>query len=323
LTDIDVKKQCISDNFAIYNSDCIEGMRALPDEVIDIVLTSPPYQNLYVYSNVVNDVGNSSTDEEFYHHFEHVIKEIYRILKPGRIAAIDCMNVPAMKERDGYIGLKDFRGDIIRAFQKVGFIYHSEHCMWKDPLIEATRTKSLGLMHKQLCKDSTRCRAGLPQYIVGMMKPGENKNPVKHEEGLDSFYGENEPKKGVMSHERWRRYASPVWMDVSFTDTLNAAAARDGNDERHICAMSLDAVARCIELWSNPGDIVLDPFVGIGSSVYQALLMGRRGIGFELKDSYYQQAVLNCKRAESNAKTPQVGLDKWVSTNNEQRTLEV
>lgn len=323
MTDTVVKKQCAGENFNLYNSDCIEGMRALPDEVIDIVLTSPPYQNLYVYSNVVNDVGNSSTDEEFYQHFEHVIKELFRILKPGRIAAIDCMNVPAMKERDGYIGLKDFRGDIIRAFQKVGFIYHSEHCMWKDPLIEATRTKSLGLMHKQLCKDSTRCRAGLPQYIIGMMKPGENKNPVKHEEGLDSFYGENEPKKGVMSHERWRRYASPVWMDVSFTDTLNASAARDGNDERHICAMSLDAVARCIELWSNPGDIVLDPFVGIGSSVYQALLMGRRGVGFELKDSYYQQAVLNCKRAESNAKTPQVGLDKWVSTNNEQKTLEV
>lgn len=323
MTDAVVKKQCAGENFNLYNSDCIEGMRALPDEVIDIVLTSPPYQNLYVYSNVVNDVGNSSTDEEFYQHFEHVIKEIFRILKPGRIAAIDCMNVPAMKERDGYIGLKDFRGDIIRAFQKVGFIYHSEHCMWKDPLIEATRTKSLGLMHKQLCKDSTRCRAGLPQYIIGMMKPGENKNPVKHEEGLDSFYGENEPKKGVMSHERWRRYASPVWMDVSFTDTLNASAARDGNDERHICAMSLDAVARCIELWSNPGDIVLDPFVGIGSSVYQALLMGRRGIGFELKDSYYQQAVLNCKRAESNAKAPQVGLDKWVSTAKEQKTLEV
>jgi DNA modification methylase len=323
LTDTVVKKQCAGENFNLYNSDCIEGMRAFPDEVIDIVLTSPPYQNLYVYSNVVNDVGNSSTDEEFYQHFEHVIKEIFRILKPGRIAAIDCMNVPAMKERDGYIGLKDFRGDIIRAFQKVGFIYHSEHCMWKDPLIEATRTKSLGLMHKQLCKDSARCRAGLPQYIVAMAKPGENTNPVKHEDGLDSFYGENEPKSGVMSHERWRRYASPVWMDVSFTDTLNAHAARDGADERHICAMSLDAVARCIELWSNPGDIVLDPFVGIGSSVYQALLMGRRGIGFELKDSYYQQAVLNCKRAESDARAPQVGLDQWVGTASGQSKLEV
>jgi hypothetical protein len=218
------------------------------------------------------------------------------------------MNVPAMKERDGYIGLKDFRGDIIRAFQEQGFIFHSEHCVWKDPLIEAVRTKALGLMHKQLCKDSSRCRAGIPQYLLAFRKPGDNENLVSHPDGLEYFAGEDEPTKGVLAHERWRRYASPVWMDVRQGNTLNARAAREEDDERHVCPMSLDIIERALQLWTNPGDIVVDPFNGVGSSGYQALKMKRRYLGIELKESYYHQAVKNLLRAEEDEKTDQTEL---------------
>jgi hypothetical protein len=242
-------------------------------------------------------MGNTKNDDDFMTGFSFLVDELFRLIKPGRIIAVDCMNVPMMKERDGNIGLKDFRGWLIQTFVKKGFIFHSEHCMWKDPLIEATRTKALGLMHKQLCKDSAMCRAGIPQYIVSFRKPGENKTPVKHQNGLDSFHGENQPTTGNLSHERWRRYASPVWMDINFNNTLNFRAARHESDERHICPMSLDAIARCMTLWSNPGDVVLSPFAGVGSEGYQALMMDRKFIGVELKPSYYAEAVKNMKRA--------------------------
>lgn len=194
--------------------------------------------------------------------------------------------------------------------QDAGFIYHSQVVIWKDPVVAMQRTKALGLLWKQLKKDSCRSRQGLPDYVVTFRKPGDNPEPVGHT-----------PEEYPV--EKWQKIASPVWMDINQSRTLQKESAREDSDERHVCPLQLEVIERCIELWSNPGDIVLDPFVGIGSSVYQALLMGRRGIGFELKDSYYQQAVLNCKRAESNAKTPQVGLDRWVSTNKEQQTLEV
>jgi DNA modification methylase len=210
------------------------------------------------------------------------------------------MNIPAMKERDGYIGLKDFRGDVIRAFQKFGFIFHSEHCAWKDPLIEATRTKALGLMHKQLCKDSARSRAGIPQYLLAFRKDGENPEPVAHIDGLTEFCGENPPIHGNLSHERWRRYASPVWMDINFSNTLNAKAARDNEDERHVCPMALDLIERAIQLWSNPGDVVFDPFSGVGSTGYQAIKMGRKFVGSELKQSYFAQACKNIESAKAN-----------------------
>lgn len=231
-------------------------------------------------------------------------------MMPGRDMSVHCMDLPTSKQRDGIIGLKDFRGILIRIMQDVGFIYHSQVCIWKDPVVAMQRTKALGLLWKQLKKDSAMSRQGLPDYVLTFRKPGENPEPVSHT-------AEDYPVG------KWQQIASPVWMDIVQGDTLQRESARSEADEKHVAPLQLEVIERCIELWSNPGDIVLDPFVGIGSSVYQALLMGRRGIGFELKDSYYQQAVLNCKRAESNAKTPQVGLDKWVSTNNEQRTLEV
>ena len=235
---------------------------------------------------------------------------------PGRLLSFHCIDIPLMKSRNGVIGLKDFPGELIRIFTNAGFIYHSKVVIWKDPLIEATRTKSLGLMHKQLCKDSAMCRQGLPDYLITMRKPGENPEPIAHPDGMDRFFGENEPEgiKGirptpdpekyakkekynevpVYSHQVWRRYASPVWMDIRQSNTLNAKNARDEKDERHICPLQLDVIARAIELWSNPGDIVFTPFLGIGSEAYQAILMGRRAMGIELKESYFNDAVVNC-----------------------------
>jgi len=221
---------------------------------------------------------------------------------------VHCVDIPAMKERDGYIGMKDFSGDLIRAFLRSGFIYHSRHLIWKDPLIEATRTKALGLMHKQLCKDSAMSRSGLPDYLLGFRKPGENGEPVVHPEGLSKYCGSNDPGgDGIKrSHNIWRAYASPVWMDVRQTRTLDARPGRDPEDEKHLCPLQLDTIERAIMLWSNPGDTVLTPFMGIGSEVYGAVLNGRRGVGVELKPSYYNQAAKNIEDAVHAANTDDV-----------------
>lgn len=285
------------DAWTLYHADCVEVLRGLPDASVDLACFSPPYINLYVYSRSNRDVGNSATDAKFWAHFGFVIDELARVMRRGRIVAVDCMNVPAMKGRDGHIGLKDFRGDIIRAFERRGFIFHSEHCAWKDPLVEATRTKALGLMHKQLCKDSAMSRAGIPQYVLAFRQPGANHAPIAHPTGLEYFAGEDPPTHGVLSHERWRRYASPVWTDIDFSKTLNGAAARDVDDERHICPMALDLIERVVHLWSNPGDVILDPFAGIGSTGHVALQRGRRFVGCELKRSYYEQAARNLEGA--------------------------
>lgn len=297
---MNILDQAQGENWTLANGDCIEVLNSLPENSIHLSIFSPPYASLYTYSNSDRDLGNSVNDDQFYEHFAHVVAGLHRVTKPGRIVCVDVMNIPAMKERDGYIGLKDFRGDVIRAFQKAGFIFHSEHCAWKDPLIEATRTKALGLMHKQLCKDSTRSRAGIPQYLLAFRKDGENLEPVAHIDGLTEFCGENPPIHGNLSHERWRRYASPVWMDINFSNTLNAKAARDNEDERHVCPMALDLIERAIQLWSNPGDVVFDPFSGVGSTGYQAIKMGRKFIGSELKQSYFAQACKNIESAKAN-----------------------
>jgi DNA modification methylase len=297
---MNILNQAQGENWTLANGDCIEVLNSLPENSIHLSIFSPPYASLYTYSNSDRDLGNSVNDDQFYEHFAHVVAGLHRVTKPGRIVCVDVMNIPAMKERDGYIGLKDFRGDVIRAFQKAGFIFHSEHCAWKDPLIEATRTKALGLMHKQLCKDSTRSRAGIPQYLLAFRKDGENPEPVAHIDGITEFCGENPPIHGNLSHERWRRYASPVWMDINFSNTLNAKAARDNEDERHVCPMALDLIERAIHLWSNPGDVVFDPFSGVGSTGYQAIKMGRKFVGSELKQSYFAQACKNIESAKAN-----------------------
>ena len=295
-----VLDQRSGDNWCIWNADCVEVVNSLPENSLHLSIFSPPYASLYTYSNSDRDMGNSASDEQFYEHFDFLIAGLHRATMPGRLVVVDVMNIPAMKERDGFIGLKDFRGDVIRAFQKAGFIFHSEHCAWKDPLIEATRTKALGLMHKQLCKDSTRSRSGIPQYLLAFRKDGENPEPVAHQNGLEYFVGENEPVSGTLSHERWRRYASPVWMDINFSNTLNAKAAREAEDERHVCPMALDLIERAIHLWSNPGDVIFDPYSGIGSTGYMAIKTGRKFVGSELKTAYFNQAVKNIGQARES-----------------------
>ncbi len=270
--------------------DCVERTRELADESIHFSVFSPPFASLYTYSNSERDMGNSKDDAEFAAHFRFLVEELYRVLIPGRLVSFHCMNLPTSKERDGVIGIRDFRGELIRAFQDAGFIYHSEVVIWKDPVTAMQRTKALGLLHKQLKKDSCMSRQGIPDYLVTMRKPGDNPEPVTHT-------NETFPVR------LWQNYASPVWMDINPSDTLQYRAARDNNDERHICPLQLPVIERAIELWSNPGDTVLSPFAGIGSEGYVAVKTGRRFIGIELKPSYYEQARRNLMHAESEVKS--------------------
>lgn len=301
---MNVINQSYGKNWQLYHGDSCEVIRGIPDNTIGFSIFSPPFSSLYTYSNSERDMGNSKDDEQFMHHFgSFLVPELLRVTMPGRLVAFHCSNLPAMRERDGYIGLKHFRGRLIDMFIAAGFIFHSEHVIWKDPLIEATRSKSLGLMHKQLIKDSTRSRAGIPDYLIAMRKPGDNPSPVSHQHGLTGFVGENPPIGGVQSHEIWRRYASPVWMDINQSNTLQKESAREHNDERHICPLQLDVIERALVLWSNPKDIVLSPFAGIGSEGFQSIRMGRKFIGIELKESYYNQAALNLKSAETQQET--------------------
>jgi DNA modification methylase len=298
-----ILNQTIKPKYAIYNGDCIEVMRDLPDESVHFSVFSPPFADLYCYSDSPMDLGNCKNYDEFFVHFGFVVEQLARIIKPGRNCAVHCMDIPAMKERDGFIGIKDFSGDIIRLFQKHGFVYHSRHTIWKDPLIEATRTKALGLMHKQLQKDSTRSRAGLPDYLLAFRNAGENTIPVTHPEGLESYAGSDEMPRadGIKrSHNIWRAYASPVWMDIRQTNTLNAKTAREADDEKHLCPLQLDVIERALTLWSNPGEVVFTPFMGVGSEVYGAVLNGRKGMGAELKTAYYNQAVRNLAEVENH-----------------------
>lgn len=291
--------QEITSKYAIYNGDCVEVMKSLPSSTIDMALFSPPFADLYCYSDSPRDLGNCKNYDEFFVHFGFVVEELARLIKSGRHCVVHCMDIPAMKERDGYMGIKDFSGDIIRLFQKHGFVYHSRHTIWKDPLIEATRTKALGLMHKQLQKDSTLSRAGLPDYLLCFRNRGKNLIPVSHADGLTTYCGSNDPTKGLTgikkSHNIWRAYASPVWMDIRQTKTLNARPAREQDDEKHLCPLQLDTIERACVLWSNPGETILTPFMGVGSEVYGAVINGRRAIGIELKSSYYRQAESNLR----------------------------
>jgi DNA modification methylase len=300
---VEIINQEISENYAIYNADCCEAIQEIPDNSVGLSLFSPPFADLYSYSNSERDMGNCKNYDEFFQHFGILIKQLHRIMMSGRIVAVHCMDIPSMKEKDGVIGIKDFSGDIIRAFQREGFVYHSRTLIWKDPLIEATRTKALGLMHKQLCKDSSMSRSGLPDYVLAFRKTGDNPEPIQHPEGLTKYSGSKDiAGNGVKrSHNIWRAYASPVWMDIRQTNTLNKKGARDNDDEKHICPLQMDVIDRCVTLWSNYGDVVFTPFMGIGSEVVGAIQMGRRGVGVELKSSYYNQAKKNIHKSESES----------------------
>lgn len=281
MDEIRVKDQAITERYALYNGDSCEILRGIPENSVHFEIYSPPFASLYTYSNSERDLGNCRTKSEFFRHFEFIIRELYRVLMPGRVMAVHCMNLPTSKERDGFIGIEDFRGELIRAFQTAGFLYHSEVCIWKDPVIAMQRTKALGLLHKQLKKDSCMSRQGIPDYLVVMRKPGENPERVTHTN--ESF-----------PVDIWQRYASPIWTDINPSDTLQASSARDEKDEKHICPLQLTVIRRALNLWTNPGDTVLSPFMGIGSEGVVSLQGGRRFVGVELKPTWYAQAVKNC-----------------------------
>lgn len=296
---MDCVDKYIGNGCALYNGDSIELIKAFPDESMHFEIYSPPFSSLYTYSNSDRDLGNSKTDEQFFEHFHFLTTELFRILKPGRIMAVHCMNLPTSKERDGFIGIKDFRGELIREFQSVGFIYHAEVCIWKNPVTAMQRTKALGLLHKQIKKDSCMSRMGIPDYVVIMRKPGDNPERVTH---TNDTYPVSEWQN--VASPIWEYDHSPVWWDINQSDTLNVRMARDGRDERHICPLQLPVIERLIKLYTNPNDIVFTPFLGIGSEVYQAILMGRRGIGIELKRTYFNCAVENVKNAVIEASQP-------------------
>lgn len=275
------------EGWKMHLADCVEVARELEQDSIHYSVYSPPFDSLYTYSNSERDMGNARSKTDFWEHYRFLIKEQFRALMPGRLISIHCMNLPTSKARDGIIGIRDFRGEIIRAFEDAGFVYHSEVCIWKDPVTAMQRTKALGLLHKQIKKDSCMSRQGVPDYLVTMRKPGENPERVTNT-------GDTFPVK------LWQQYASPVWMDINPSDTLQYRSAREHNDERHICPLQLEVIRRAVKLWSNPGDTVWSPFAGIGSEGFVALEMGRKFLGSELKRSYYQQACRNLGRALSS-----------------------
>lgn len=288
-----VLNQHISDRFALYHGDCIEVLRGIPDNSIDYTIFSPPFASLYTYSASPRDMGNCTSHAEFFEQFRFLVPELIRVTKPGRLLSFHCMNLPTSKVRDGVIGISDFRGALIREFVDCGWIYHSEVCIWKDPVQAMQRTKALGLLHKQIKKDSCMSRQGIPDYLVTMRNPGVNPDPVTHTD-------EDFPVS------LWQRYASPVWMDIDPGDTLQRESVREDKDEKHICPLQLGVIRRALKLWTNPGDTVLSPFAGIGSEGFVSLQEGRSFVGAELKDSYFGQAVENCKVASNPA--AQMGL---------------
>lgn len=279
------------ESWIAYNGDCVEVAAQLPDNSVDFSIYSPPFMGLFVYSDSERDMGNNASDEEFFAHYEFLIAEKFRVTRPGRLSAVHCTDLPRTKWRDGVVGLKDFPGRIIAAHEKAGWIYHGRITIWRCPVVEMTRTKALGLLYKQLKKDSTRSRPGLADYLLIFRKDGENELPVSHE-------AEEFPV------EQWQEWASPVWMTVRQTRTLNVAMAREEKDERHLCPLQLDVIERALVLYSNPGDVVLSPFMGIGSEGVESLKRKRKFVGVELKESYFRQAAKFLAEAERDAQMP-------------------
>lgn len=282
---VEVIKQEVTDHFSLYQGDCVDVVKGIPSDSIHYSIFSPPFASLYTYSASDRDMGNVDDAKDFGVHFDFLVDELFRVIMPGRLVSFHCMNLPSSKARDGFIGLKDFRGQLIKAFEMRGFIFHSEVCIWKDPVTAMQRTKALGLLHKTIRKDSCMSRQGIPDYLVTMRKPGVNPEPCPNT--YDTF-----PIK------MWQQYASPIWMDINPSDTLQHRSAREHDDERHICPLQLEVIRRAVRLWSKEDDVVLSPFAGIGSEGHVSLMMGRKFVGVELKDSYYEQARKNLLNAE-------------------------
>lgn len=277
------------DKYAAYHGDCVDIIGQMPTNSVDFSVYSPPFGSLFVYSESIADMGNS-TDEQFRDHYAFMVREKLRVTKPGRLTAVHCSDLPMTKWKDGAVGIKDFSGDIIRIHEDAGWIMHSRRTIWKCPVVEMTRTKHVGLLYKQLQKDSAKSRGGMPDYLLTFVKPGDNAEPINHTP-------ENFPL------DQWQEWASPVWMSVNQTRVLNVKAARNANDERHLCPLQLDVIDRALVMWSNPGDVVLSPFMGIGSEGYCSLKAKRRFIGTELKQEYFSQAVRTLDDVEASAPT--------------------
>ena len=308
-----VANQEHGEGWCMFNGDCVDVTRGLPDNSLGLVAFSPPFESLYTFSDDPRDMSNCRDAVTFWTHFRFLIAEYYRALMPGRLAAIHCMDLPTSKQRDGFIGVRDFSGEIIRAHQDAGFIYHSRVVIRKDPVAAMQRSKAIGLLHKQIKKDSSISRMAIPDYVIVMRKPGDNPEPISGE--FDAYYGSETTPTGRLvtdgwqgpmssgpgdpfySVAVWQRYAEPVWDDIAQSDVLSRKAAREHDDERHISPLQLTVIRRIVDLWSNPGDTVYSPFAGIGSELYVALQMGRKAVGAELKASYFKQAVLNCNAA--------------------------
>lgn len=285
------KEEYKTDRCTLRLGDCVQLIQDLPDASVDFSIFSPPFAELYTYSDELEDMGNSKDYNEFLYAFNFLVGELFRAIRPGRNIAVHCMDLPIQKGKEGFIGMRDFSNMIREAFEKIGFIYHSRVTIWKDPVTEMQRTKALGLLHKQIKKDATMSRVGMPDYLLIFRHPDKCKNPVIHQDI-------NPEKPNYLSVDLWQKYASPVWMDINYSNTLNKQEAREEKDEKHICPLQLDTIYRAIHLWTNEGDTVLSPFAGIGSELFQALKMNRNAIGFELKKSYFDVAVKNCKAAE-------------------------
>lgn len=274
------------EGWAAYHGDCVDVVAQLPDDSIDFSVYSPPFASLFVYSESESDMGNSADEREFAEHYRFLVKEIYRTTKPGRLTAVHCTDLPLTKWRDGHVGIKDFSGDIIRVHQECGWILHSRRTIWKCPVVEMTRTKHVGLLYKQLRSDSAKSRGGMPDYLMTFIKPGDNAEPITHT-----------PEDFTL--DQWQEWASPVWMTINQTNVLNVKAARSANDEKHLCPLQLDVIERAVVMWSNPGNVVLSPFMGIGSEGWQSLRLGRKFIGVELKEQYWKQSGENLDAASS------------------------
>lgn len=272
-----------SEEFTVHMGDCVKWAKRMESDSVDYSVFSPPFVDLFTYSNSDHDMGNCTSDDEFNQQFRYLVDELYRVIKPGHNVSFHCMNLPTTKMRHGHIGVRDFRGDLIRIFQEAGFIYHAEVCIWKDPVVAMQRTKALGLLHKTIRENSTMSRQGLPDYVVTMRKPGEVVDRVKHENDLPV--------------DLWQKYASPVWFDIDQSKTLNKLPARDDKDIKHMCPLQLDVIERCIHLWTQPGSLVFSPFTGIGSEGYMAVKMGRKFVGTELKPAYFELACQNIEDA--------------------------
>lgn len=305
-----IASQRIKDRYALYNGDCMEVLPEIGDKTIHITIYSPPFSDLYNYSSSDRDLSNNKSYETFLEHYRFVVEQIHRITLPGRITCVHCADIPLKGDK----GLLDFPGDIIRMHEGIGFYYDGRRVIWKEPLRVAIRTRAKGLMHKQIVKDSSFCNVAGADYLLTFRKKGENKIPIAHPLGLSTYSGERSPnpvlvkkyrdwtnpKTNKLSHWIWQQYASSVWDDIRVSHVLEYKPARDSEEEKHVCPLQLDVIDRCLTLWSNPNETLLTPFMGVGSEVYGALRNNRKGIGIELKPSYYRQAVKNVIRAKQD-----------------------